>query len=71
MILKNAIIHVGNGEVFLGDMKIADGKIEEIGKSLSGGGMRDMTGKDIFPGFIDSGNFLGTQRDGYFCSIHL
>lgn len=66
MILKNAIIHVGNGEVFLGDIKIAEGKIEEIGKSLSGGGMRDMTGKDIFPGFIDSGNFLGTQDMAYF-----
>lgn len=66
MILKNATIHVGNGEVFQGDMKIAGEKIAEIGKSLSGEEARDMTGKDIFPGFIDSGNFLGTQDMAYF-----
>lgn len=66
MILKNATIHVGNGEVFLGDMKITGGKIAKIGKSLTGEEVRDMTGKDIFPGFIDSGNFLGTQDMAYF-----
>ena len=65
MILKNATIHVGNGEVFKGDMKVCDGKIAEIGTSLSGDDVRDMTGKDIFPGFIDSGNFLGTQDMAY------
>lgn len=61
MILKNATIHVGNGEVFQGDMKIADGKIAGVGKELSGDEERDMAGREIFPGFIDSGNFLGTQ----------
>lgn len=66
MILKNATLHIGNGEVFQGDMKIDDGKIVEIGKSLAGEETRDMTGKDIFPGFIDSGNFLGTQDMAYF-----
>ncbi|MEZ3434910.1 MAG: amidohydrolase family protein [Lachnospiraceae bacterium] len=66
MVLKNATLHIGNGEVLQGDMKIEDGKITEIGKSLSGGEVQDMTGKDIFPGFIDSGNFLGTQDMAYF-----
>ncbi len=65
MILKNATIHVGNGEVFQGDLKITGGKIAEIGKSLSDEETRDMTGKDVFPGFIDSGNFLGTQDMAY------
>ncbi len=65
MILSNATIHMGNGEVFQGDLKITGGKIAEIGKSLSGEETRDMTGKDIFPGFIDSGNFLGTQDMAY------
>ncbi len=31
VILKNATIHVGNGEVFTGDVRIADGKIAEVG----------------------------------------
>ncbi len=66
MILKNARIHVGNGEVFEGDLEISGGKIAAVGKNLSGGDIRDMAGKDIFPGFIDSGNFLGTQDMAYF-----
>ena len=45
MVLKNATLHIGNGEVLQGDMKIEDGKITEIGKSLSGGEVQDMTGK--------------------------
>ncbi len=64
--MKNATLHIGNGEVLQGDMKIEEGKIIEIGKSLSGEEVQDMTGKDIFPGFIDSGNFLGTQDMAYF-----
>ncbi|MGM9661908.1 MAG: amidohydrolase family protein [Oscillospiraceae bacterium] len=28
--------------------------------------MRDLSGKDVFPGFIDAGNFLGTQDMAYF-----
>ena len=34
MILKNATLHIGNGEVFQGDMRIADGKIVEVGKNI-------------------------------------
>ena len=34
MILKNATLHIGNGEVFQGDMRIADGKIVEVGTSM-------------------------------------
>ena len=66
MILKNATIHVGNGEVFTGDVRIADGKIAEIGTALEGGEVRDLSGKHLFPGFIDAGNFLGTQDMAYF-----
>lgn len=66
MILKNATLHIGNGEVFQGDLKISGGKIAEVGVGLSGDECRDLSGKHIFPGFIDSGNFLGTQDMAYF-----
>ncbi len=66
MILKNATIHVGNGEVFTGDIRVADGKIAEIGTALTGDEVRDLSGKHLFPGFIESGNFLGTQDMAYF-----
>lgn len=61
MILKNATLHIGNGEVFQGDMRIADGKIVEVGKNINGDESRSLNGKHVFPGFIDSGNFLGAQ----------
>ena len=66
MILKNATLHIGNGEVFKGDMRIVGGKIVEVGKELSGDESHDLSGKHIFPGFIDSGNFLGAQDMAYF-----
>lgn len=66
MILKNAAIHVGNGEVLHGDMETSGAKIMTIGENLHGENVRDMTGKDIFPGFIDAGNFLGAQDMAYF-----
>ncbi len=66
MILKNAVIHVGDGDVFLGDMRVSAGKIVELGKALSGDEERDLSGMELFPGFIDSGNFLGAQDMAYF-----
>ena len=35
MILKNATLHIGNGEVFQGDMRIADGKLVDVGKNIN------------------------------------
>lgn len=66
MILKNATLHIGNGQVFQGDLRISGGKIAEVGTDLGGDEIRDLSGKHIFPGFIDSGNFLGTQDMAYF-----
>ena len=66
MILKNATLHIGNGEVFQGDMRIADGKIVEVGKNINGDESRSLNGKHVFPGFIDSGNFLGAQDMAFF-----
>ena len=42
MILKNATLHIGNGEVFQGDMRIADGKIVEVGKNINGDESRSL-----------------------------
>ena len=61
MILKNATLHIGNGEVFQGDMRIADGKIVEVGKNINGDESRSLNGKHVFPGFIDSGKHVAQR----------
>lgn len=66
MILKNAMIHVGDGTVRQGDIRIRAGKIAEVGNNLEGTDVRDLTGLDIFPGFMDAGNFLGTQDMAFY-----
>ena len=54
LVLKNAkIVNVFTGEILAGDVAIEDGIIVGIG-SYEGKTERDMTGKYICPGFIDS-----------------
>ena len=43
MILKNAMIHVGDGTVRQGDIRIRAGKIAEVGNNLEGTDVRDLT----------------------------
>ncbi len=60
-LLKNGSLHTVTKGTFVGDLLIKDGIIAEIGKSLSSPDAKiiDCTGKDIYPGFIDSGCRLG------------
>ena len=56
-IIKNAIIHVGNGKVFEnGAIKISNGKIEQVGADISvpAGDVTvvDAKGKHVYPGLI-------------------
>lgn len=54
LVLKNAqIVNVFTGEIIKGDIAIADGKIAGIG-SYTGAEERDLQGKFVCPGFIDS-----------------
>lgn len=54
LVLKNAkIVNVFTGEIIAGDLAIEDGVIVGIG-SYEGKTERDMSGKYICPGFIDS-----------------
>lgn len=62
MILKNATVHTGCGEILQNcDIRIENGKIAEIGTGLQGDEVMDLTGKQVFPGFIDAGGYMGTM----------
>ncbi|MBR5309119.1 MAG: N-acetylglucosamine-6-phosphate deacetylase [Clostridia bacterium] len=54
MILKNATIINSDFDKELSDIRIENGKIAEIGKNLCGDEVKDMTGKYILPGFVDT-----------------
>ena len=61
-IIKNGQVHIGNGEILSNtDILIENGKISEIGKDLKKDGAEivDATGKDVFPGFIDTLSSIG------------
>lgn len=54
MILKNATIITEDFKKAKLDIQIQNGKIAQIGESLYGGEEKDMTGKYILPGFVDT-----------------
>ena len=61
-IIKNGQVHIGNGEILANtDVLIENGKISEIGKDLQkeGAEIVDATGKEVFPGFIDTLSSIG------------
>jgi len=67
-IIRNAVIHVGNGQVINNGMiKIKDGKIEEVGANLTptaGSTEIDAKGKHVYPGLILSNSTLGLVEMG-------
>lgn len=66
IILKNATIHIGNGEVLKNaDILIDNGKITEIGKvttTFKRSKNVDCTGKHIYPGLIATNTTLGLRE---------
>jgi hypothetical protein len=62
--VSGGTIHVGNGQVLKGKvMVVENGKIKSITDALPSGDMRtiDVTGKDIYPGFIATNTLLGLR----------
>ncbi len=67
MILKNGTIHDAvNPQPYEADIALRDGKIAAIGPNLApleGEEMIDLSGKQVYPGFVDAHSHLGL--DGY------
>ena len=67
-LIRNATIHVGNGQVINNGMiKIKDGKIEEVGANLTAAAdatVIDAKGKHVYPGLILSNSSLGLVEMG-------
>ena len=62
MILKNGLVYsMDKIGTFVGDVKISEGKITEVGANLNSDGCEviDCTGLNIYPGFIDGHCHLG------------
>ncbi len=64
LFIKNATIHVGNGQVITnGTVKVNNGKIEAVGQNMAipAGDAKvfDATGKHVYPGLILSSSQLG------------
>lgn len=65
-LLKNATLHTVSNGTMKGDLLIKDGKIAEVGSFSAPAGVKtvDVTGKHIYPGFIDGGTTLGLSEVG-------
>ncbi len=65
-LLKNGTLHTVTKGTYSGDLLIKNGKIAEIGPTISEAGATiiDCTGKHIYPGLIDSGCKLGLAEIG-------
>jgi len=67
-LIRNATIHVGNGQVINNGMiKIKDGKIEEVGANVNAPAdavIIDAKGKHVYPGLILSNSTLGLIEMG-------
>ena len=68
MIIKNGLIHDAvNREPYIGDIRIVDGKIAEIGTSLVAEGdekIVDASGLSVYPGFVEAHCHLGLDGWG-------
>jgi imidazolonepropionase-like amidohydrolase len=66
LFIKNATIHVGNGNVINnGTIKVDNGKIAEVGTNISipsGASVYDATGKQVYPGLILAATDLGLKE---------
>lgn len=62
LLIKNATVHVGNGEVLKDyDILIKDGLIEKVEKDINekNSTIVDASGKEVFPGFIEPMTCMG------------
>ncbi len=67
ILLKGATIFPVTSKPFEGDVLIEAGKISKIGKNLKktkGTEILDLSGKFLFPGFIDAHSHIGLYPDG-------
>jgi len=69
LFIKNATIHVGNGQVIEnGTIKVSNGKIEQVGAGISipadAVKVFDAAGKHVYPGLILSNSDLGLHEIG-------
>ena len=68
MIIKNGLIHdVVNREPYVADIRVEEGKIKEIGKSLTTAENEkviDVTGLSVYPGFVEAHCHLGLDGWG-------
>ncbi|MDR1639465.1 MAG: amidohydrolase family protein [Clostridiales bacterium] len=68
MLFRNALVHTGTETIPDCDIRIEEGKIAELGKGLepkSGEASVDLSGKQVFPGFIDAGDYAGATDMAY------
>ncbi len=65
MLIKNGLIHDGiNSDAYIGDIRIVDGKITEIGKNLDDDeGVIDASNLNVYPGLVEAHCHIGL--DGY------
>ena len=68
MIIKNGLIHDAvNCEPYVGDIRVEEGKIKEIGKSLTvneNEQVIDADGLSVYPGFVEAHCHLGLDGWG-------
>lgn len=66
ILFKNGTIYPITSEPFEGDVLVSDGKIEEIGQNLDTSNCEviDVSGKFLFPGFIDAHSHIGVFEEG-------
>ena len=68
MLIQNALIHDAlHPEPFKGDIRILDGKLSEIGGSLSPAEneeILDASGLEVYPGFVDAHSHIGLDDYG-------
>jgi dihydroorotase-like cyclic amidohydrolase len=66
ILLKNGTIYPITSESFVGDILMNKGKIERIGQGLEepGAEVIDVSGKYVFPGFIDAHSHIGIYEEG-------
>ncbi len=64
ILIKNGNVHVGNGDVLANhDILVENNIIKKVGQNLQCNGIEvvDVTGKEVFPGFIDPISAIGAM----------